>query len=78
MNDADRIRENRARRAVAKLGLRLAKSRARDTRRPEFGNFHIVNPVNNAIVAGGSPRDYSMSLEDVEAFVTEPEAEESR
>lgn len=69
MINNERSRENRARRVLAKQGLRLCKCRSRNGRDPSHGNFHIIDAARNAIVAGGSPWAYSMSLEDVEVFI---------
>jgi hypothetical protein len=67
--DQDSMRESRARRAIARIGYSLAKSRRRDDRYPDFGLFHIVDPYRNAVIAGGSPWAFSMSLDDVEAWI---------
>jgi len=47
-------------------GYTLAKSRRRDPRAVDFGNWWIVNPYNNALMAGG---DFGMALDDVEEWL---------
>jgi hypothetical protein len=60
-------REKRLRRAAARQGLRLAKSARRNPDAEDFGKYRIENPqLDNAVVAGGSPFDYSLDLDDVE------------
>jgi hypothetical protein len=60
-------RERRLRRVAARQGLRLSKSARRDPRAEDFGKYRIENPeLNNAVVAGGSPFDYSLDLDGVE------------
>jgi hypothetical protein len=57
------------RRAVARQGHRLSKSRVRDPRAVDFGRYYIVEPHRNQIIAGVNSR---MMLEDVERWVTRP------
>ena len=47
-------------------GLRLVKSRRRDPRAIDYGTFVIVDPNNNAIVAGER-----MTLDAAERFLTD-------
>lgn len=60
-------REKRLRRAAARQGLRLAKSSRRDPYAKEYGKYRVENPrQGGAIVAGGKPYNYSLSLDQVE------------
>jgi hypothetical protein len=68
--DANSAREGRLRRQVKREGYALQKSHRRDPRRPDRGRYRIIDPSSNAVVAGGSPWDYSMNLDDVERWVT--------
>jgi hypothetical protein len=61
LNIADKVRENRARRAVARQGHRLVKIRRRDPRAIDYGRFLIVPPRGS----GRGP----LTLEQVEAWV---------
>lgn len=54
--------EQRVRRIAERQRLALQRSRRRDPHAPDFGLFRLVDPETNAVVASGSPRDYSMSL----------------
>ena len=59
--------ERRACYWLARIGLRLQKSRSRNGRDPSYQRYRIVE--DGIAIAGGAPWDYSMTLEDVEAFV---------
>ncbi len=69
-DDADTIatarrNEARLRRAVARVGLVLRKSRARDVSRMDFGCYRIESR-DGCPVAGSYPYPYSLSLDGVE------------
>jgi hypothetical protein len=68
MIKADKILENRMRRALARQGYRLVKSRVRDPRAIDFGRYYIVDPDTNGIVAGGG--HIRMTLPDVGRWAT--------
>ena len=67
---ADKVRENRIRRMATRQGLMLTKSRRRDPYALDYGNYWLVDPSLNALVAGGQ---FGMSLDDVEEWLTTPE-----
>jgi len=69
LNDSDKAREDRARRAIARLGCTLRKSRRRNPVEPEFGRFCIIDAQSNWYIAGGIPYAYSMSLDDLESWL---------
>ena len=50
-------------------GLQLVKSRRRDPRALDFGNYALING-RNVIVYGGGPNGYSASLDHVEEWLT--------
>lgn len=56
------------RRAVARLGFQLIKSRRRDPQAIDFGNYWIVDPQTRFLVEGGQ---WGMSLEEVEQWLKE-------
>jgi hypothetical protein len=58
---ADRRREAQLRRAAARMGLALRKSRARDMSRMDFGCYRIESR-DGCPVAGTYPYPYSLSL----------------
>ena len=62
-----RTREMRLRRAAARQGLELKRSRRRDPRALDFGAWWLVNPATGAIVAGDERT--GMSLDAVEAVL---------
>jgi hypothetical protein len=61
MDTADKVRENRARRAVARQGYRLVKIRRRDPRAIDYGKFVLMPPRG----VGRGP----LTLEQVESWV---------
>lgn len=71
MDVEDKVRENRLRRMAERQGVQLKKSRRRDLRALDYGGWMIVDTRFNGVVAGGSPNAFSMSLEDVEAWLTD-------
>jgi len=58
---AEPVRENRLRRMAKRQGLRLRKSRD--------DGYMIVDPSINAVVCGGSPIPFCLSLDDVEEWL---------
>ena len=50
---ADKIRENRLRKAAKRQGYEVTKSRRRDPRAVDYGGYMIVDPHTNSIEAGG-------------------------
>ena len=71
MDDTDKVRENRLRRAAQRQGLTLAKSRRRDTRATDYGTYMLVDQQTNAVVASGSQSGYGLSLDDVDKALNE-------
>jgi len=63
-----KVRENKARRAAARLRLGLAKSRTRDPLAPDFDLWMIVDR-DGMVVAGGEHMRPLMTLDDVEAWL---------
>jgi hypothetical protein len=62
MDTQEKIRENRARRAVARRGLRLAKTRRRDRAAYDYGSWTITDQAGRLVHA-------APSLADVEAWL---------
>ncbi len=62
-DQSEKVRENRLRRAAHRQGLVLRKSHRRDPRAHDYGQFWLVQPDGNWIVAGGQ---FGMSLDQVE------------
>jgi hypothetical protein len=71
---AEKIRENRLRRVLQRRGYQLQKSKRRDPNAFDFGGYMIIDPQTGAVVAGGSPRPFSLDLDDVEAWLRETAA----
>jgi hypothetical protein len=73
--DDERVRENRLRRMAERQGYALKKSRRRDPRALDYGAWYVIDPLLNVMVAGGNVPG-GLSLDDVEAFLTDVEEEE--
>jgi len=70
MEASEITREKRLRRAAARQGLRLSKSARRDPAANDYGKYRVENPrQGDAIVAGGAPYAYSLSLDEVERIL---------
>jgi hypothetical protein len=63
MDTQEKIRENRARRAVARRGYRLEKTRRRDRAAYDYGSWKITDPGTGGVVHAAP------SLADVEAWL---------
>lgn len=66
---AEKVRENRLRRAAERQGYRLSKSRRRDPRAIDYGGYMVIDIQTNGIVAGATPYAYTMDLDAVEEFL---------
>jgi hypothetical protein len=73
MSEDDKVRENRLRRKLERMGYRLMKSRARDPDALTYGGFQIIDPDSKGLVAGwgNAHRGYAFDLDDVEAWIAE-------
>jgi len=65
----EKVLENRLRRTLNRRGYVLHKSRRRDAKAFDFGGYMIVDGNSDSVVAGSTPRAFSMSLQDVEAWL---------
>ena len=65
----EKVRENRLRRMAERQGLQLVKSRRRDPRALDYGDYMLVDPSTNSVVAGEIGRIH-WSLDYVEAYLT--------
>lgn len=68
------LNERALRRPAASLGLCLRKSRSRTPSSPAWGGYMLTDASLNAVVAGGSPWAYSLTLNDVAAFLAVDQA----
>jgi hypothetical protein len=71
MAEEDKARDMRARRAAARQGLRLERSRVRDPRAIGYGTYRLVDASTNNIRAGMPPTGYGLTLDDVERILDE-------
>lgn len=65
---SEKVRENRLRRMAERQGFVLAKSRRRDPRALDYGGWMILLP-SGRVVSGNVPHPYSLTINDVEAFL---------
>jgi hypothetical protein len=68
MVDPERTREQRLRRMADRQGLRLVKSRRRDPRALDYGDYMLVDAATNGVVAGEIGRLH-LSLDDIERYL---------
>lgn len=67
---SEKVRENRVRRMAERQGLRLVKSRRRDPRATDYGNYMLVSMTSYEVVAGaGSLGRPQWTLYDVERYL---------
>lgn len=64
--NADKIRENRLRRAAERQGLKLVKSKRRDPRALDYAGWMITNAQTGSIEAGSHGL---LNLDEVERFL---------
>ena len=67
----DAVAENRLRRAVARRGYELRKSKRRDPKAFDFGKFMIWDTRTDKAVKGDKPHDYAMTFHDVERWLAD-------
>lgn len=60
-----KVLENRLRRAAARQGLRLEKSRLRDHRAIGYGTYQLVDDATDTVVSSGLPSGYGLGLDQV-------------
>jgi hypothetical protein len=58
----ERVLDSKARRAAARIGLKARKSRWRRDSVDNFGDFQLIDPSRNCVVAGSR---FELSAEDV-------------
>jgi hypothetical protein len=62
----EKVRENRIRRMAERQGYRLVKSRRRDHRALEYGNYWLHNERHVGVLGGRR----GVSLDDIEEYLT--------
>ena len=68
----DKVRENRLRRTAKRLGLELRKSRVRNIHLDDFGEYQLVDLIENYIVHG---QRWDLELDHVEEWLERTEAQ---
>lgn len=63
--------EDRLRSALARRGYLLRKNRRRTPEVYGYGGYMIINARYNAIVAGGNPWPYSLTLDEVAEWLSD-------
>jgi len=72
MNE-EKVRENRIRRQLKRMGIILKKSRARDPHARGYEGYALIDEDFGIVIAGAKRWAYDMSLDDVEAHIRELE-----
>lgn len=72
MTESRRIREARVRRLAARLGVDVAKANDSAASSPG-GGYMIVEPQTQAVIFDGQSGAYSLTLDDVEAYLGDPD-----
>jgi len=67
MTPAEKVREDRLRRAAKRQGLRLIKSRTRDPRALGYGGYWLMDDARQR---AHGPVPSGLSLDEVEQFLT--------
>jgi hypothetical protein len=67
----EKAREIRLRRAAQRQGFTVARSRSRNPRTADYGYYAIADMNTNAWEAGISTTGHSMTLDDVEEWLTD-------
>lgn len=67
----DKVREDRFRRELYRMGYGLMKSRARDPNDLTYGGYQIIDLEINGLVAGlgNANRGFAFNLDDVEQWI---------
>jgi hypothetical protein len=68
MTYEQKVQENRVRRAAARQGMRLEKSRLRDQRATLWNTYQLTNVADSSLELG-LPGGYGFSLDEVESFL---------
>lgn len=63
---AARVWENRIRRMAHRQGLRLEKSRRRDTQAADYGTYRLVDATTGTVVSYGGSTPYGLTLDEIE------------
>lgn len=69
MENTEKVRENKLRRMADRRGLRLWKSRTRDTGAIEYGRYHITQ--SNMVIFGIGNQQFEATLDQVEEFLND-------
>ena len=75
MTTTDEMRAQRLRRAVARLGYKLVKSRCRTPEAYVYATYGIIDPDRNWWIAGNREEGYGLDLDDIERWLSEPSGE---
>jgi hypothetical protein len=68
---SNKVWENRLRRQAQRLGLQLQHSRAKRVHIDDHGEYRLIDPRNNTLVAG---ERFDWSLQDIQTYLDKYEA----
>jgi hypothetical protein len=69
----ERGREQRLRRAAKRQGVALVKAKTRSPDHPSYGTYGLIDPARNAWVAADWNNGYGLTLDEVEAWLSDEE-----
>jgi hypothetical protein len=75
MDRAEKVREGRLRRAAARQGLVLSRSRTRDLRALTFGRYWLFAADSDVAVFGSKNGRPNATLDEIEAYLNLPHGE---
>ena len=75
MDRAEKTREARLRRAAARHGLILSRSRTRDTRALDYGRYWLFAADSDVAVFGAKNGRPNATLDEIEAYLNLPHQE---
>lgn len=75
---AFKVRENRLRRVADRQGLHLVKCRRRDPNAMGYGFYGLINNAHGGCDFGGSLGWFDATLDEIEAYLTQPVEEPER
>jgi len=65
MSPEDKVRENRLRRVAQRRGLKLTRSRRRDSRALDYGRYWLTDLQANTVMTS----EFGLTLDEVDAYL---------
>jgi hypothetical protein len=65
----EKVLENRIRRVAQRRGMKVVKSRRRDSRSVDYGGYMLIDVATNSVILGGSPIAFSATAEEIDSYL---------